>query len=306
MSVASDPGNARSVAPVPRDRSADDGGPAGWLAGHPLVGFVAITYAISWTSWLVAWLIGDSVVAVIVFVAGAFGPAAAAAIVRVRSGEPLRPWLLAVVRWRVAPRFWAYALALPVALYAVANVVLAVAGRPVDPSLLAARAVPYLGTLLVVMVVGGGQEELGWRGFLLPRLEARHSPVRATLILGLVWGVWHVPIYGPMGFVVPLVLAFLYTWLFNRTGSILLVMVLHGGLTASQDHLVLLAEEIHGVTDVAIGIAYVVGVATLLLATRGRLGLPRGRSAPLAGAGAEGEPVATSPARARPSTERSP
>jgi len=45
--------------------------------------------------------------------------------------------------------------------------------------------------------------------FALPRLEHRHTPVVATLILGLAWGVWHVPPYGPLGFVVPLVLPFL-------------------------------------------------------------------------------------------------
>jgi membrane protease YdiL (CAAX protease family) len=87
-----------------------------------------------------------------------------------------------------------------------------------------------------------------------------------------VWGVWHVPLYGPLGFVVPIVLAFFYTWLHNRTGSVLRAIVLHGGLTAGQDNLVLLAEETHGVTDVAIGIAYLVGVAAIVLATRFRLG----------------------------------
>lgn len=246
-----------------------------WLADHPLIGFVAITYAISWLLWGVAWLLGDTVLAAVVFVAGAFGPAVAAVIMLRCLGRPLRSWLLAIVHWRVPPRFWLYALGLPVALYAVANASLAVMGEPVMWSLITDRAVPYVGTLVVTMLIFGGQEEPGWRGFALSRLEERHGPVTATLILGLIWGVWHVPIYGPLGFVVPFFLAFFYTWLYNRTGSVLLAIVLHGGLTASQDNLILLAEETHGVTDVAIGIAYVVGVAAVLLATRARLGLPR-------------------------------
>lgn len=267
------------------DRPATIRGRPGWLAEHPVSGFVAITYAISWTLWGVAWLLGESALAVIVFVAGAFGPAAGAAIMLRRLGEPMRPWLEAIVHWRVAPKFWLYALGLPMGLYVVANTSLAVMGEPVEWSLITERVVPYLGTLVAVMVIGGGQEELGWRGFALPLLEVRHSPVKATLILGLIWGVWHVPIYGPLGFIVPFFLVFFYTWLYNRTGSVLLAIVLHGGLTASQDNLILLAEETHGVTDVAIGIGYVVGVAALLLATRGRLGLvgPEGRSAPLTG-----------------------
>lgn len=257
--------------------------PTGWLERHPVAGFVVIAYAFSWSLWGVSWALGDTVLAGVVFVVGAFGPAAAAAIMLARLGEPLGPWVRAILHWRVAPRFWAYALGLPVALYAVVNLALVVLGEPVVWSLAPGRVLPYLGTLVVVMLVLGGQEEPGWRGYLLPRLEARHGPVAATLLLGLVWGVWHVPLYGPIGFVVPLLLAFLYTWLYNRTGSVLLAVVLHGGLTASQDHLVLLAEETHGTTDVAIGIGYVLGVLALLLATRGRLGLPPGRSAPVAG-----------------------
>jgi uncharacterized protein len=256
---------------------------AGWVVTHPIAAFVGLAYAMSWSLWGLAWVLGDSILGVVVFVAGAFGPAVAAAVVQRRLGEPLRPWLLAIVHWRVAPRFLAYAVGLPLAVFGVANLVLVAAGEPVEWSLLPGRVLPYLGTVVGVMLFFGGQEEPGWRGFLLPRLEASHSPVRATLLLGLIWGVWHVPLYGPLGFAVPLLLAFFYTWLYNRTGSVLLAIVLHGGLTAGQDNLILLAEEVHGVTDVAIGVGYLVGVVVLLLATRGRLGLPPGRSAPLTG-----------------------
>jgi uncharacterized protein len=283
MRVQQGPTSGITHPPRPEEVRRRDRQRAGWLADHPLVGFVAIAYGISWSLWALAWVIGDSILAAVVFVVGAFGPAFAAVIVQRRLGEPLRPWLKAIVHWRVAPRFALYALGLPVALFGVANLALVVAGEPVAWTLLPARLLPYLGTLVVVMLIFGGQEEPGWRGFLLPRLEAQHSPVRATLLLGVVWGIWHVPLYGPLGFAVPLVLAFFYTWLYNRTGSVLLAIVLHGGMTAGQDHLILLEEEAHGVTDVAIGVGYLVGVAILLLATRGRLGLPRGRTAPLAG-----------------------
>ena len=47
--------------------------------------------------------------------------------------------------------------------------------------------------LLLVVALGGGLEEPGWRGFGLPHLLETHTPVRATLILGVVWGVWRLP-----------------------------------------------------------------------------------------------------------------
>lgn len=255
----------------------------GWLVDHPVAGFVGIAYAISWSMWGLAWLLGESFLAGVVFVVGAFGPAMAAAIMLTRLGQPLGPWARAIVHWRVAPRFWVYALGLPLALFAVANLALVALGEPVQWSLITERAVPYLGTFVGVMLVFGGQEEPGWRGYLLARLEDGHSPLRATLVLGLIWGVWHTPLYGPVGFVVPFFLAFFYTWLYNRTGSVLLAVLLHAGLTAGQDNLLLLPGEAHGVTDVAIGIGYLVGLTVLFLAVGRRLGLPPGRRSPLAG-----------------------
>jgi Type II CAAX prenyl endopeptidase Rce1-like len=147
-------------------------------------------------------------------------------------------------RRRVPVPYYCYALGLPPLLYGLVDLVLALLGYEVDPSLLAERAPAYLATLVFVAVLGGGLEEPGWRGFALPRLEHRYTPVVATLILGLAWGVWHVPLYGPLGFVVPLVLAFFYTWLYNRTGSVLLRILLHASFTPAQDHLVLLPDDV--------------------------------------------------------------
>jgi uncharacterized protein len=244
----------------------------GWVATHPVLAFVGLTYAISWSLWGVAYVLGEGPLAMVVFVAGAFGPAAAAAIVLRMTGESLAAWARAIVRWRVPARFWLYALGLPALLYGIANLVLVWLGEPVEWSLLGGRLVPYLGTFVVTMFLLGGQEEPGWRGFALPRLQQRYGPLAGTVILGAAWGLWHLPVMGPLGFVVPFVLAFFYTWIYNRTGSVLLAILLHASFTPAQDHLVLLAEESHGTTDLAIGLVYLAGVAAILLFTRGRLG----------------------------------
>jgi membrane protease YdiL (CAAX protease family) len=168
-------------------------------------------------------------------------------------------------------------------LYGLINLVLAVLGYRIDPSLVLGRIPAYLGTLAFVAVLGGGLEEPGWRGFALPHLQRRHTPMVATLILGLAWGIWHVPLYGPLGFVVPLVLAFFYTWLYNRTGSVLLCILLHASFTPAQNHLILLPDTVvladgpaNTIGLVTLG-TYVAAVIALLILTRGRLGQAAGR-----------------------------
>jgi uncharacterized protein len=272
-----------------------------WMVAHPLGGFVAAAYTISWTLWLVAFLIGgDSSLGRAVFVAGAFGPPAAGALMVKVTGGSLAAWARAIVRWRVPARYWLYALGLPAALFVVANVILAGLGEPVDWSLGADRLVPYLTTFLVTLLFLGAQEEPGWRGYALPRLQVRFSPLKATVILGLVWGLWHLPVAGPAGAIVPFVLAFFYTWLYNRTGSVLLAILLHASFTPAQDHLILIGSASHGVTDAAIGAVYLVGVLALVLLTRGRLGFDPAANARRI----EGDPVPRPIAAPRKSDER--
>jgi hypothetical protein len=104
--------------------------------------------------------------------------------------------------------------------------------------------------------------------------------VRATLLLGLVWGIWHVPLYGPAGFVVPMVLAFFYTVLWNRTHSVALCILLHASFTPAQNELILMARsraytDLLDAPDWAILGTYVGAVLILVAVTRGRLGKAR-------------------------------
>jgi len=114
-----------------------------------------------------------------------------------------------------------------------------------------ALSVAVLGTIAVefvrVLFLGGPlEEELGWRGFALPRLQSRFSAWNAALLLGLAWGLWHIPLYfvpgtgqsesaaaaGGAPFVIgafvvwTMGLSVLFGWLYNRTGGSLLVMLL--------------------------------------------------------------------------------
>jgi membrane protease YdiL (CAAX protease family) len=210
---------------------------------------------------------------IILIVIGAFGPMLAAAIVISRTGGSLSEWLQSILRWRVSPLYYAYALGLPVLLAVILNLAFAALGRQPDVSLVVDRIPAYLQALLLTAVIFGGQEEPGWRGFALPRLEQRHTPLVATLLLGLGWGIWHIPLYGPAGFVVPLVLAFYYTWLYNKTRSVLLCILLHASFTPAQDHLLLTADS--PPVDGVLLSTYVLGASVLIALTRARLGYER-------------------------------
>jgi membrane protease YdiL (CAAX protease family) len=86
---------------------------------------------------------------------------------------------------------------------------------------------------------GGISEEFGWRGYALPRLQARWSALVSTIVLGVIWTVWHLPLWFLAGssqqgssfwlFLANLILtSILYTWLFNNAkGSILVAVVFH-------------------------------------------------------------------------------
>ncbi len=92
---------------------------------------------------------------------------------------------------------------------------------------------------LMVVIDGPLGEELGWRGFMLPRLLRRMTPIGASLLVGLVWYLWHLPLYAADGnalsatFLVTylaqlLALSLIYTWFFLRSGhSVLLAILLH-------------------------------------------------------------------------------
>ena len=236
-----------------------------WARRHPLAAFVALAYALSWSAWLVA-LLGGGLPMVVL---GAFGPAVSAGLVTYWTGGSVREWLRPLARWRVPGRFYLYALGLPAALFTVINAELALLGHDVELGRLRDAIPAYVGTFLFVATLGGGQEEPGWRGFALDRFQARYSPIGATLLLGVVWGLWHLPLYG-IGFVGPMMFVFFYTWLYNRSGSVLLCVLLHASFTPALDHLVLTDDS--PTVDAVIVVTMLAGVLALIGLTKGRLG----------------------------------
>lgn len=237
---------------------------------RPFAAFVVLTFAISWFFWLLSY-VTPSPLADAMFFVGGLGPLAAAALVTWQLGT-LREWGRRLVRWHVSPWFYLFALGFPVVLYGVANGVALLLGAEPDLSMLNGIVPAYAATWGAVVFLGG-LEEPGWRGFALPNLQQRMTPVRATLLIAVVWGLWHLPV-SPLAIVSIVPLSFFYTWLFNRTNSALLCLLLHASITPAQDHLRLTSDNI--TLQVGVVLSLVAFAVAFVVATRGRLGLSSG------------------------------
>jgi membrane protease YdiL (CAAX protease family) len=205
-----------------------------------------------------------------------------------------RPWT-ADLGWRRGLRTWGLAgaafTAMNLANGGLAWLTLRDAGFTWAPP---SAPLALLGAFLVAMFLDAGAlfEESAWRGFCLPLLQARHSPVVASTVLGVLWSAWHVPVkfdlalaYGPGGFLAMfavltvkfVLLSLIVAYFVNRVGgSIPLAVAMHGlsndsarlgGLVDSEVFAVQLRTEVNFVVTMAVVAAF------LVWRTRGRLGL---------------------------------
>jgi CAAX protease family protein len=172
-------------------------------------------------------------------------PLAAIIVVAATDGRAgVRALLGRLLHWRVGVGWYVFALLWRPALFAATLGLLAALGiaPPLDPW---AGLVPrfLLFTLLGLVAYVG--EEIGWRGYALPRLQGRMGPVAASFVVGLLAGLWHLPAFFIAGhpqygtLIVPfmvwmIALALIFTWLFNHTtGSLLPVALLHAAINGT-------------------------------------------------------------------------
>ena len=136
-----------------------------------------------------------------------------------------------------------------------------------------------LAFLLYQVFVNG--EEFGWRGYALPKLQANHSALAASLIIGIVWVLWHVPKYLTAGdphdlsfwfFALNMIAnSILYTWVFNRTrGSLLIMLLLHAGINTGIVMLPIMPAAIGdtGPLVIAYNLQNIAAIAVMIFAGR--------------------------------------
>jgi membrane protease YdiL (CAAX protease family) len=212
-----------------------------WVHRHQLLSFFVLSYLLAyaagfghialrpgqpWHQWSAVWFL---------FV---FSPTISAIVISwVIAGTPeVRRLLAGFTRWNVGLRWYLAAAALLLSPLVVALVYIAL-GHPVQ-GLRAGWTVP----LLLVQVFrelfnGPASEEAGWRGFVLPRLQTRFNALVSSLLLGVIWTFWHLPLFYlagtaqtgmpmPIFLLLTATLAVYLTWLYNNTRGSLIVCVL--------------------------------------------------------------------------------
>jgi membrane protease YdiL (CAAX protease family) len=293
----------------------EDTGPRAGLRGvvgrRPLRWFFSLAFVVSWLAWL-PYVLSEDGLGILHFgfpviagttqllgvLPGAYlGPILSAFLVTAAAdGRPgLRRWTGRLTRWNVNWRWYVAVLLSVPAVLTLTTVV--VSGRnPVMPSV--AVLVAYLPGLLLQMITTGIAEEPGWRDFALPRLQGRFGPVTGTLILGPLWGAWHLPLFltqwggwphvtwvSPVEFVASCIaFSFVLTWVFNRTGeSLPLAMLLHTSVnTFFSFAWTQIFPTLHQAdTTNALLLGCTAAAVILLVATRGRLGYRRANHAPV-------------------------
>lgn len=213
----------------------------------PLLRFYLIAFGLAWLGWILAAL-GSRGVALftapgwqVLLILPAVAPALAAGWVTRANYGPDRAnaLLAALLRWRVAPIWYLAEVGGSVVIVGLAKALASLLGWPDElPAPQGKRVAAAIATLISSLLVNPW-EEVGWRGFALPHWQQRYPALAATVIVGGLWGLWHLPIFfwigNPMAnypflpwLAGTIAGAVIYTWLYNSAaGSLWPVTLCH-------------------------------------------------------------------------------
>lgn len=225
---------------------------------HPLAAFFVMAFALTWTGSIIYYFTipvgGQALPPLLRTPSGIFwyyGPCLSAIIVtRVTGGkDSLRRFLKRLLKWRVSWKWYAFIVLYPLVLHLVVVYLSQLLGSPA-PVFFQGEGVPQgniwlvlIGLVIFQVLVRGIGEETGWRGFALPELQSRWNGLTASLILGLLWGLWHfhpanhvlLSVSGIFIFVNIFLATPIFTWVYNHTnGSIFIAALFHMTLNVAE------------------------------------------------------------------------
>jgi hypothetical protein len=214
--------------------------------------YFVVAYAFSWVFWIPNALVAHGVAlptGLANFLAGplnpaAFGPLFAALLLTFlqQGGKGVLQLLKRGVDFRFKKIWLVAILLLPFVLFAGSIWASMLAGeRPIDLSVISNPPYALVGFFVILFTAGPLQEEFGWRGYALPRLQSRFNALTSSVILGFFWWLWHLPaVFIPgrsmtdnlfvfLALLVVITLAsVLFAWIYNNTnGSILAALLVH-------------------------------------------------------------------------------
>ena len=221
----------------------------GWVRHHPPLGFFTLAFCISWGSIVVIFGFNGFDVSPLqpgegglLFLAMLVGPSVSGLVCTalVDGTAGLRALRLRGCRWFVPLQWYAVAL---LTSPSILLLILFGMGVFIGPAFMPQFNWP----LFVIGILAASFEEIGWTGFATPRLLARRTVGQAGLLLGLVWAVWHLLVdvrynIGAMGVLWPVEFVVVYlatltpyrmlmTWVYSRTQSLLLAILMHASFT---------------------------------------------------------------------------
>jgi len=264
-----------------------------------LITFFVLAFVISWIIWLPLLLFparADQLDFLVLI--GVYGPFLAGIITTlIYNGRVgLWSWLKSVFKWRIPFRWYLIGGVLINFLFVALHIGLyLLLGGSLFP---ASGDIPWYGYLVIFPVsvflgfpFGSGMgEEAGWRGFALPKLLERFSPVTASIILGAIWGLWHIPVLlmstwegatqGILLFVYVIPLSMIMTWVYLKSRrSTIPVMLMHtggnlyGSMLSSSLVMQTVLVDSPGLDFTILKTIYYTAVAVvLLIVTKGQLG----------------------------------
>ena len=271
----------------------------GLLARHPLISFFVMAFAFSWIAWA-PWVLSEEGASLLPFSSpllapvalplGIFlGPTLAAFIMTgVTEGRAgTRRLVGRIVLWRVGLGWYLFAF-IGVPLVMTLGAIIVPGGLASLQLLGPGYVLTYLVTFVFVAVLGGPLfEEIGWRGFALPRMQPLQGPLVGSIILGLLWALWHLPEFmvptwaassggsSPLAIVKFCIFAIaatiILTWVFNNTkGSVLIAILVHASIDVPFLPYSVLLGPSEAMNCMLLGFGAVALVLTVV--TRGRLG----------------------------------
>ena len=211
--------------------------------------FFVVTYAITWSAWFAASMTPPEGPRWLLFLLGTCAPGFVALWFTWRKSgtSGVVAMLRRLIDWQVPARWYVYAVSYIVAIKLVVALVYRAATGMWPPFGEEPLYLMIAATVASVVVGGQAGEEIGWRGYALPRLAARFGIGGASVLLGVVWAVWHLPLFFvagattagqsfPLYLLQVTALSVAMAWLYLHTGgSLLPVMVMHAAANNLKD-----------------------------------------------------------------------